>query len=515
MTDSIAITGVTANLRVPGVFVEVNSAAGPAGGTASDRPTVIVAKKLASGTYTANQLVWPQDEAAVNAGCGYRSDAAIGWRKARAANNTQRIGIIPYAETSGGTPVAASTTITVGGTTATGTTVWTLGVADTDNSVLIQSGDTVAEIAGFMRSKLAGNAVVVESGSSASVIISAPHVGTCGGVAGYKPIKVTTNAPGMGVTITGASDVGTTTPGVEGSTTEAANFAAALAANSGVWIYNIIADVGNNATALASLDAFLASQAEPLNGKRGTAIVAYNRAISGGTTLAQACNYERLSFVNGVAVRNTPMEIAANIGAIFAKREASDRTYPFAGYSLPDLLLIPVEDTTVYPDQLDQNDAILGGQMPLAVSPAGKVYIVDATTTRVLDSTGAYTDFRAYKRHRISGADDAGDKVQTVLALNMQGKKLSSDPVDAAGNPVYTNVVPPKVVYPRTLKKYVEKVLRDQEASGQSQDAAASIESLVMARSTDNVERVLCSFNYRTIDHATQAAVQLNETTPG
>jgi len=97
----------------------------------------------------------------------------------------------------------------------------------------------------------------------------------------------------------------------------------------------------------------------------------------------------------------------------------------------------------------------------------------------------------------------------------MQGKKLADDPVDSRGNPVYNNVVPPKVTYPRTLRKYVEKVIRDQEATGQAQDADGSVATLQMSRSQDNVERVLCAFNYRTIDHASQAGVLLSEVTPG
>ena len=102
-----------------------------------------------------------------------------------------------------------------------------------------------------------------------------------------------------------------------------------------------------------------------------------------------------------------------------------------------------------------------------------------------------------------------------TLALNMQGKKLADNPVDTRGNPVYNNPVPPKVSYPYILGNYVAKVLRDQEATGQAQDSAGSVATLQMSRSQDNVERVLCAFNYRTIDHASQAGVLLSEVTPG
>lgn len=228
-----------------------------------------------------------------------------------------------------------------------------------------------------------------------------------------------------------------------------------------------------------------------------------------------ARNFERLTYAGAPAYRNAPDEIAAAVAALFSKYEATDRTFNFGGYSGEDFPLTPVADSTQWPDASDCNDAILGGVMPLAVTPTGKAYIVDATTTRIKDSTGSYTDYRAYKRHRVSGADDCGDKIQTTLALNMAGKKLANDPVDAQGRQVYTVTVPPKVMFPRTLKKYVEKVLRDQVDTGQAQDLDTMLSTLQLVRSTDNVERVLCSVEYRTIDHASQAGVLISEVTPG
>jgi phage tail sheath gpL-like len=515
MTDAIALTGLTPNWRKPGVFVQVSNAAGPIAGTSKDRPTVIFGPKLSTGTYTANRLYWPRDASEVEAGAGKISAAARAWKFANRVNKGSRIGIVCYAETSGGSAAAASTTITVGGTTATGTSVWTLGTADIDTSVLISTGDTPATVAGNMRAALAANGIIVASGSTTSVILTYPHAGTRGGTASYKPVKLTTNAPGVGITITLPGDLGATTPGVEGSTAEATNLAAALAANSGVWVYNIVNDLGGDSAALTALASFLGNQALPLAGKRGTAILAHNGAYSAASTLALAKNYERLHEVGAPCFRNAPDEVAAQVAALFAKHEETDRTYPFGGYSGPDFLLTPVADSTQWPDDTTINNAILGGVMPLAVNADGRGYIVDATTTRIKDATGTYTDYRAYKRHRVSGADDAGDKLQRTLTLNMQGKKLASDPVDDKGRPVYNNTVPPKVTYPRTLKKYCAKELENLVNAGQAQELDTMLSTLQVVRSTDNVERVLCSVEYRTIDHASQGGIVVNEVTPG
>lgn len=414
MSDQIAITGLTPSWRIPGVVVEVANAAGPVGGSVTDRPTVIVMPKLASGTYTVNKLYWPRTAAEVEAGAGRLSSACRAWKMAKRVNKTQKIGIICYAETSGGSPVAASTTIVVAGT-ATGTTVWTLGTGEVDTSVLISNGDTAATVASNMRTALAGSGIIVVSGTTSNVIVTYPHVGARGGTSTYKPIRLTTNAPGAGITITLPGDLGATTPGVDGSTTEAANLAAALAANSGIWMYNIINDLGGDSTALSNLTSFVAAQSLPLVGKRGTAITAHNGSFSAASTLALARNYERLTIAGAPAYREAPDMIAAAVGALFAKHEETDRTYPFGGYSGEDFPLTPVADSTLWPDADDCNGAILGGVMPLAVTATGKAYIVDATTTRIKDSTGTYIDYRAYKRHRVSGADDCGEDRKSVV----------------------------------------------------------------------------------------------------
>lgn len=514
MTDPIALTGVTSTWRYPSVLVQIGFNAGSVGGGSATRPNVIVAPKLSAGTYVANRLYYPATEAEVNAGAGKKSAAARMWRYFKRVAPGTKVGVICYDETSGGSPVKATTTITMSGT-ATAQTTWWLDIAGEVTSLLIPSGTTAADACALMRTALAASNVIDVSGATTNVIVTAPHAGTRGGVSAHPTIRIWTNTPGNGLTVTCPAYVGATTPGAEGTTTEAANLAAALSANSGSWFYNIITDLAANGTAMTGANAHILNQALPLSGKRGTLISAYTGTLAAGITLALAQNYERYSCAWTYAFKNSPDEAAAQFGALLAKYEEGDRTFNFDFYSDPDLLLTPVDDTTLYPDASDGNDAIIGGMTPFVVNGSGKAMLAKATTTKVRDSSGAYYLWGAYERHRVSGADDCGDQVQSLLAVSLAKQKLADDPVDTNGKPVYNRPRPRGVVYPFTLKPKIISKLRQLEAAAQCQRVEESIASLQVLRSTENRGRVLVSFNYFTIDLADQACIYIAESTPG
>ena len=515
MTDAIALTGLTGDYRYPAILVEIGFNVGAVGGGSTSRPNVVVGPKLSTGTYTANRLYYPASDAEAQAGAGAKSAAYRMWKKFKQVSPKTKCGMICYAETSGGSPIKATTTITVTGSSSSGQQVWTLNIGSEKTTVLLPTGtvDTVA--AGLMRTALVASKVIDVSGSGANVIISAPQYGTRGGTATHPTIRIWSTITGSGLVATSSTYVGATTPGAEGTTTEAANFAAALSANSGSWFYNIITDLAANGTAITAANSFVLNQALPLAGKRGTLISAYSGGLSAGITLALAQNYERYTCLWSHAYQEPPDECAAVYGAILAKYEEGDRTFNFNKYSGPDFLLTPVEDSTLYPDEQDGNDAIVGGMAPGMVTPAGKAMLGKATTTKVRDSGGTYYLWGAYERHRVSGADDFGDRMASTMAIASQGQKLADDPVDARGKIVYNRNRPRGIVYPHTIRPKVVNVLRQEEAAGQCQRVEESIAGLQVLRSTDNRGRVLISVPYWTIDLFDQTAIYIAESTPG
>ena len=515
MADDIQLTGVTSGYRNPDVLMQIGFAQGSVAGVVPERKPVLVLPKEASGTFPINTLVWPKSEADVIAGAGSKNGPIYrAWKFWKRIDPNVQIGVIAYAATSGGSATAASTTIVIGGTTATAQKVLTVGFAEIDAQVLINVGDAPSDVALKLRTSLAqafGPGVI--SGSAANVIITYPLAGTRGNT-----VMLTTSTPGNGISVTLPGNLGATTPGLEGSTTEAANFTAALNANSGVRMYNTVSDLGANAAALTAMAAYLLNQALPIASCRETATMGYNGTISAGTALAVAKNFPRLNIANGFVARETPEMIAVQLAALFTKYEAADSTFNFDLYSDADLLLTPIADTSQYPDKTDCNDAIVGGQTLFAVNENNRVFLVKAVTTRVRDDSGAYADWRAYERHRVSGADATGDEVQSAVAKLLAKKKLVDDPLMPDGKTLDRNAMaklPRGVICPARVQPTVAKILSDKADSGQAQRKGDMLASLKCIRSTDNRGRLLIGYDYYTCDLADQAAIFMAESTPG
>jgi phage tail sheath gpL-like len=475
-------------------------------------------QKSATGTYVTNKLNWPKSEADVIDGCGRNTVAHRAYVFWKTIFRDGAVGIIAYPETSGGTPVSASTTIPFTGT-ATKQGVMVLGIAEIDVSIFIDTGDDAATVAANARTAAAGaGAPVTISGTSTNLIISFIHPGTCGGTASYKPIKLTLKQPGNGIVATLPGDLGATTPGAEGTTTEAANFQAALDANSSVRMYNIVSHLGGNAAALTSGCAYLLNQAMPRSGRRETLIVGYNGTVSAGTTLAVARNFVRQSFVNGAGFRNSPEQVAVQMAALFSKYEKTDPTYNFNRYSGADFILTPVEDSTQWLDDDARNEAILGGQIVFGVNEVSRGFVNKATVTRVRDDSGQYADFRAYERHRVSGTDDTADLIVSAVGTFLQGKKLVDDPLMPDKKTINWNKIAlfeRGVTCAAMVRPTVLSILEERARVGQAQRFDEMSESLRVKRSTENRGRVTIEFKYYTCDHADQGAIYMAESTPG
>src|SRR5262245_30622231 len=123
----IPITGVAQDYRVPGAYAEILFAQGPASAAAGVRQVVLVMPKLSAGTWTANTMYRVNNEKEAEDGAGAGSPLHRAARKFLRVNKDAKLWAVPYAETSGGTPVAATGTVTLTGTASgTGTIVVTV-----------------------------------------------------------------------------------------------------------------------------------------------------------------------------------------------------------------------------------------------------------------------------------------------------------------------------------------------------------------------------------------------------
>lgn len=520
MTD-IPITGVGDSWLNPGEYVQLAFAQGAVSGSSATRKILIPGPKMSTGTATVNVAVRAKKEADVITWTGAGSPIHRMFRFVQKVNKTAEIWILPYAETASGSPVAAVNTTTVVCAGATSATSWTRVVCGESFTVPIAAGAVAADIAGDMRDMIASATwlPVSVSGSSAAVTLTAKVKGIRGGAGSYFPLKIVDNAPGCGVTFTGAGDVGSTTPGAEGTTTEAASLAAALAANTSTLFYYTVTDTGGDTACAAALAAHLASQALPLGGKRGFGIMGYNGALAAGITIANARNYERQLITFGLGTDHAPDEIAAQIVGIFQKYTVTDPTYNFDGYTGADWFLRPSSDSSDWPTSDDINDAILGGLTPISAR-IGDTSLVTAITTRTLDSTGTYMDMRASEVHRVSGADVIADRMQSSLGLNLRGSKICADPLLADGVTVDANAIAkfprgmhcPFTVTPM-LKKEIEEGVRDGILDPSKEDTM--LESVQVFLSSTVNGRFEIGVSIYTINIYHQSTIYIAESTEG
>jgi phage tail sheath gpL-like len=510
----IPITGVPSSFRVPGGYVEILMAQGPATAAVGSRDVVMAMPKLSTAglAYTAATLYEVSSEQDVILGAGPGSPLHRGVRKFLQCNKTNKLFALPVTETAG---TAATFQITVA-TDPTAAGQCSIRICDEvfTYSFVATPTDTVTTIATGLKN-LINNAthLPVTAGNAAGVItLTAKLKGISQGNGTLDVIQVRNSiSPNCTTTITASGAVGDTVPGAEGGTAEAANLATALAAIDSKRIY-FICSSANDTTSYANLATHILNKSAANVGMRSVGIAAYTGALAGIQTLAIARNYERLQLVWQENSDHDSAELAANMAAIRSKYEDTDPAYNFAGYSANDWRINVQYATADYPTATDQNDAINDGITCIA-SGNGASYVVMSVSTRSKTAAGgSVDDFRACETHRLSVCDAWSDEVLTEWALMFSGKKLASDELLADGtvNPnqkVIRGVVKPK----QSLEPWLKAKLQDYEDKGYTQDAAASKESLRVVRCDTNSSRVECSVDIHAIDHFHQFTMRVAE----
>jgi phage tail sheath gpL-like len=515
----IPITGVPSTFRVPGQYAEILFAQGPATAAAEARSVLLCMPKLSgSGTYVAGQVYQIKNESNAIAGAGSGSPLHRAARIFLKSNKTAKLFALPYAPTSGGVPATADLDVTWT-TDPTGTGVTTVNIAGEGVSVSFTDADTVTTIAAAM--VLAANArthLPVTATSSAGVMTLQARIA---GASQNSHIRVRASIDaGVGTTIAteNASDVdalgdGTATAGVDGTTTEAANLAAALTSIDASRYYYMAFSI-NDATNLSAVQNHVAIKSEPRSGLRSVAIAGAVGPLAATQALATARNFERLQLVWQPNSQHTLEELAANMTAIRQKREEVDTAFNFDFYSnRADWLIKGCYRDADRPDTDDQNDAIIDGVTPIATGDSGS-YVVMGVNTRSKDASGNNDDFRATETHRVSVADEVVDTWLLRHSLSYQGKKLSGDKLNADGTVdpnqrYYRNVITPSVYRPFAIG-----ILREFEGE-KLQEVDSSVEGLRVVRDPNNGGRLEAGVDLNVVDLFHQMTVRVAEVSTG
>jgi phage tail sheath gpL-like len=509
MPAAIPVTGFPSDYRTPDVGIEILFAQGESISGSGSRTCVLVGPKLSTGTYTANTLYGPinsPDEVGAGAGLGSALHRAA--RKIAAADKTLKVYILPFAETSGGSPVQAVGNLVISGT-ATADFVWTIPVVDDEVSVFVRTGDTAATVATNIRA--ATNAKtwlpVTAAGSTTTVAFTSKHYGVRGGNGTYNPFKIGAVAPGNGLTATFA-DVGATTAGADGSTTEAAALTTALATIDSQQFYYLGYDFFGNSTAMAAVKAHIAAKNSPRTGLLTYGISGYNGTTAAYTTIANGLNYECIEC--GVQPY-APSDPATIMGQLIATHHLNRETRPQAGfvnYAGAEWSLKPSPAAYAL-DKDDINDIIAAGGSPI-VSKTGGTYLAMSLTTRSKDASGTYADFRAAESHRISIAHYCATDLKAAIAPQL-GQGFMEHPKLPNGKPDPNARIPDGVATDFTIKPMYLKKMRQWYEAGMTQKLEQSQASLNVVKSPINAGRLESGFSLYSIDILSQITVRMAE----
>lgn len=515
MSAIIPITGVAIDFRVPGAYAEILFAQGPASAAAGEREVVFVMPMLASGTtWTANVLVRVNAAGDAETGAGAGSPIHRAIRKYLTHNKDSKVWALPYLPTLGGSPVAATGTITFA-TTPTGTGTATVTICGEDCTYTFKSTDTVTTIAaGIVAAVNAKSWLPVTASNAAGVVtLTAKIMGASQGNGTIGVIRYrATISSGVATTVAvsgAALGLGTGVAGADGTTTEAARLATALAVIDAVRKYYVGVSV-NDATGLGNLKTHIVNKSEPRRGLRSRGFAAYTSTGAGGATLTTGRNYERLQVFWQENSEHDNAEIVGALMAIIQKEEAKDATCNLANYPLNDILL-PVYDAADRPDDTEQNDAINDGLAPIATNEVGP-YLVMHVNTRSKNAAGTQDDFRATEAHRVSGCDLFVDTVLANWAVGFGAKKFEDDERLADGKFNPSQRSREKVVRPSNIDRWLKSQLDDFFDLGHSQELQASKDSVRVIKTLSRAES---SLDLHIIDHLLQATFRVAEVSPG
>lgn len=509
MPAVIPVTGFASNYRTPSIGLELVFAQGESIGGAGARQCVQVGPKLASGTWTANTLYGPiKSEQEVIDGAGAGSCLHRWFRKFAKANKRASVYILPCAETSGGTPLQAIGTMAITGT-ATSDKTWTFMVCDEEISVFIKTGDLAATVATNIRAIVNGKThlPVTAAGTAGDVAFTSKHFGIRGGNGTYNPLRITGVTPGNGISATFA-DVGATTAGAEGTTTEAANITTALQTIDGRLFYYIGYDNFGNSTAMAAIKSHIANKSLPRYGRRSYAISGYNGTVAAYTTIANGLNYERIGCAVHPRSQHDPATLCAQLMASVQLKHETNPAFGFINYAGADWDLLPT-DSQYWLDEDDINDAIAAGASIIA-NKVGGTYLVMNLTTRSKDGSGTYADFRAAEAHRVSVADAFAAEWTSTMATYL-GKGFKEHPKLPNGLPNPNARVAPGVATEFTMRPPTIKLLSDYENAGYTQRLDDSVASFQMVKSPINAGRAEAGLNLYAIDVLSQITCRIAE----
>lgn len=524
MNAPIPITGYPSTYRAPFTAVELLFNQGPSTAGAAARTTLLVAAMLSTGTGTAATVYEIRTEQDAITYFGVGSPLHRMCRKYLRVFKLGRLYAMGVAETSGGSPVAATGTITVtiGATNPTAKGFHTSYVCGEEIQSYFTTADTVTTLGDTIAAGINARTwlPVTAANSGGVVTLTAKLKGVSQGDGTIGVIRYRSKVEGgKGVTTAdGGAALGlSTTAGADGTTTEAANLATALATVATARYY-YMAIAAPDATSIGNLKTHISTKSDPSPGLRTRGFAPYPHTLAGAQAIAIANNYERLHIACQIHSEHDGAELAAYACAIHAKEEYNDPGFPgFDGYRNDELL--PAYAQADWPSDGpggDADDAVSDGVM-LFGSDQNGAYLIMSVTTRSKNAAGTIDDFRSTETHRVSIMDYLGDTYLQRWGVQWGGQRLRDDQYLADGiTPNPNQIVPRKTITPSRVRPWANGILREfTDDLGLLQNLSEWQDGMKIQIDPNNVSRLMFSGGGRTADICHQVGFVLAETSPG
>lgn len=521
---NIPITGLPSSVKAPVNAVELVFGAGASSAGGGRRSVVLVMPKLAAGAaWEANTVYRVRNEQQAAQGAGRGSPLHRACRRFLMANKSCDLYAVPYAPSSGGGgAVQAAATVTFAftdGANPTATGKCEGEICGEPISFGYNATDTATTLATKLKAAInAKEHLPVTADNAAGVVtVTAKIIGASqgDGTVGVIRCRFRVDA-GTNVVVTNQADalgLGASTPGVDGTTTEATNLTNALAAIDASDFYYVGVSAWD-ATSLAAAKTWAASRSEPVPGLRCTVLSAYQGSVSAGATIAAGLNYERVKISHLFASEWDTAEMVAQRAAVEQKVRELDSAASLTNYAGADWMMPPPKRVADWPDFWDIDDAITGGLSPIAPAGELRTILVMDCTTRSKNATGTLDDGRALEGHRISAMDDFASTVVTRGSLTYQGFKLRDDERLPNGEVNPNQGIPPKTLTPARYKDFLKGIVGEFIDASKFQDADEWLASLVCSIDPANRSRIEVSASGRVVDHANQFTHRFAETNP-
>ncbi|HEY2516950.1 MAG TPA: hypothetical protein VGI39_39030 [Polyangiaceae bacterium] len=449
MPASIQLTGLASNDPVPGTYLQIQFAAGPAGGYQGNRPILLIGNKSSAGTMTPDTVVYGPDiqgaqcqtEQDVIGLAGPGSELHRGWRKLTQYNKTTSVYLLAVTASGG---ASATMVFTLANVPTSGGTLRIFG-ADEFVETGYNASDTLASITAAAVLNINSRSWLPFAASQTTVSTSNDSVTLTAKVPGPRgnwlrgmaqilpPAGIVSN-----MTVTNTADAFFT-----GGTTADSNTTALGTINPKRYYYLVSA--AEDSTQFGALAAQVSSQALPTNGIRQRAFCGSVDSSGNVTTLATTVNNPRAEFVWSQACPYTPFEIACVAAGLYALYEnsGSKPKLNWSGYGQgpnDTWPIPPSRDTTKQPTRTTIKGLLQNGVTPVGWSSATKTYLVKRITSYSLN--GSVPDYRVRDAGKVTVCDFFGDDLYSLTNTNWSQKVFAQDPKPGSPPPDSSTITP-------------------------------------------------------------------------